>query len=135
VKGDFFHTNLRAARERAGLSQAELAEEIGVARTTIVYLESGKTQLVSKTVPLIAARLGLSVEELLCGVPQETLIRGDEQVWREREQTLKEEYERRLSALQDKLDTEKRINKVLQANVDSLNASYEYLLQQLRKEQ
>lgn len=135
MKGDFFHTNLRTARERAGLSQAELAEEIGVARTTIVYLESGKTNLFSKHIPAIARVLGLTEEELLCGIPKEALLRGDEQIWKERELALKEEYERRITMLQDKLDTEKRINKVLQANVDSLNASYEYLLQQLRKEQ
>ena len=40
MQNDFFHTNLRQARELAGLSQAELADEIGVSRTTIVALES-----------------------------------------------------------------------------------------------
>ena len=133
MKGDFFHTNLRAARERAGLSQAELAEEIGVARTTIVYLESGKTNLFSKHIPAIARVLGLTEEELLCGIPKEALLRGDEQIWKERELALKEEYERRITMLQDKLDGEKRLNETLQGNVDSLNRSNQYLLEQLRK--
>ena len=135
MKDDFFHSNLRAARERAGLSQGELGEKIGVARTTIGNLESGKTNLFSKHIPAIARVLGLTEEELLCGIPQEALLRGDEQVWKERELALKEEYERRISVLQDRLDGEKRLSKALQDNLDSLNRTHQYLLDQLRKEQ
>ena len=65
MQQDFFHSNLRRARESAGLSQAELAEEIGVARTTIVSLESGKTRLFNKNLQRIAGHLRLPVEELL----------------------------------------------------------------------
>ena len=67
MQNDFFHIHLRQARELAGLSQAELADEIGVGRTTIVALEGGRTRLFNKTVSLIADRLGISVETLLCG--------------------------------------------------------------------
>ena len=73
MQNDFFHTNLRRARELAGLSQAELADDLGVSRTTIVALESGRTHLFNKTVPLIARRLGISVEKLLCGRSAEDL--------------------------------------------------------------
>ncbi len=134
MQNDFFHTNLRQARELAGLSQAELADEIGVSRTTIVALESGRTRLFNKTIPLIARRLGVSVETLLCGGRVEDLLLEQPSIL-ERERTLREEFERQRQVLQDKLDAEVRLNKVLQGNVDSLTQSNQYLLSQLRKEQ
>ena len=134
MQNDFFHTNLRQARELAGLSQAELADEIGVSPTTIVALESGRTRLFNKTIPLIARRLGVSVETLLCGGRVEDLLLEQPSIL-ERERTLREEFERQRQVLQDKLDAEVRLNKVLQGNVDSLTQSNQYLLSQLRKEQ
>jgi transcriptional regulator with XRE-family HTH domain len=134
VQNDFFHINLRRARERAGLSQAELADEIGVGRTTIVSLESGRTRLFNKTVSLIAKRLGVSDEALLCGREVEELLR-EEPSRIEREQAIRDEYEQRLDTLREKLEAEQRLNKVLQGNVDSLTQSNQYLLSQLRKEQ
>lgn len=131
---DFFHTNIRQAREQAGLSQTELAEEIGVGRTTIVSLEGGKTQLFNKNVPRIAARLGLSVEDYLCGEGVAELLL-EEPSRAERERTIIAEYEHRIQDLQGRLDDARRLNDTLQANVDSLTQSNQYLLQQLRKEQ
>lgn len=131
---DFFHTNLRQARERAGITQEVLAEGIGVGRTTIVSLETGKTRLFNKNIPKVAERLGISLEELLCGIPADALLR-DEPSWAEREHALIEEYEQRIQILQDKLDDAYRLNKALQDNVDSLTTSHNYLLEQLRKEQ
>ena len=133
MQNDFFHTNLRQARERAGLSQTELAESIGVGRTTIVSLETGKTRLFNKNVPKVAGRLGISLEELVCGMPAEALLK-DELTWAERERALVAEYEQRIQALQDKLDDARRLNKALQDNVDSLTTSHNYLLEQLRKD-
>jgi len=134
MQQDFFHSNLRRARESAGLSQAELAEEIGVARTTIVSLESGKTRLFNKNLQRIAGLLRLSVEELLCGSSADVLLM-DEPSRVEREQALKAEYEGRIALLQEKLDAANRLNGALQANVDSLTRSNQYLIEQLRKEQ
>lgn len=131
---DFFHTNIRHAREQAGLSQAELADEIGVGRTTIVSLESGKTQLFNKNIPKISARLGLSLEDYLCGEGVAELLM-DQASRAERERALIAEYERRVKDLQDRLDDARRLNDTLQANVGSLTQSNQYLLQQLRKEQ
>ncbi|MCR5352429.1 MAG: helix-turn-helix domain-containing protein [Bacteroidales bacterium] len=133
MQHDFFHTHLRSARERAGLSQAELAEDLNVARTTIVSLESGKTRLFNKTLPRIAARLGLTVEELLCGSGAEALLM-DEASRAERERALITDYENRIALLQEKLDAATRLNEALQSNVDSLTRSNQYLIEQLRKE-
>ena len=112
MQNDFFHIHLRQARELAGLSQAELADEIGVGRTTIVALESGRTRLFNKTVSLIADRLGISVETLLCGGRVEDLLREEP----------------------SRLEAEQRLNKALQDNVDSLSQSNKFLLKQLGKE-
>ena len=133
MQQDFFHSNLRRARERAGISQAELADEIGIARTTIVSLESGKTRLFNKNLQLVADHLHLSIEELLCGASADIILM-DEPSRAERERALKAEYEGRIAQLQEKLEAEKRLNGALQANVDSLTRSNQYLLEQLRKE-
>ena len=133
MQQDFFHSNLRRARENAGLSQAELADGIGIARTTIVSLESGKTRLFNKNLQLVADHLHLSIEELLCGAPAEVLLQ-DEPTRAEREKALKTEYEERIALLQERLEAEKRLNEALQSNVDSLTRSNQYLLEQLRKE-
>lgn len=131
---DWFHTQLRSAREQAGLSQVELARRIGVSRTAIVALETGKTNLFSKHIPAIARALDLTEEELLLGTRPDVLLQ-DEQTRSEREHALIDEYERRIAALEEKLDAEKRLSKALQDNLDSLNRTHQYLLEQLRKEQ
>ena len=133
MQQDFFHSNLRRARESAGISQAGLADEIGIARTTIVSLESGKTRLFNKNLQLVADHLHLSIEELLCGASADFLLK-DEPSRAEREKALKAEYEGRIALLQEKLEAEKRLNEALQSNVDSLTRSNQYLLEQLRKE-
>ena len=133
MQHDFFHINLRRARERAGLTQVELAEELGVGRTTVVSLENGTTRLFNKNLPLIADRLGISLEELLCGADAGFLL-ADEPSRCERERALVDDYEQRIRILQDKLDGATRLNDALQANVDSLTRSNQYLLEQLRKE-
>lgn len=56
---------IRAARERAGLTQAELARRVGLAPNHIARLESGeKSNPRFETVARIAAELGLSLDEL-----------------------------------------------------------------------
>jgi transcriptional regulator with XRE-family HTH domain len=134
MQQDFFHSNLRRARERAGLSQSELAEEIGIGRTTVVSLESGKTRLFNKNLQLIADHLHITVEELLCGIPADVLLL-DEPSRAERENAIKADYESRIALLQEKLDAANRLNGALQSNVDSLTRSNQYLIEQLRKEQ
>jgi transcriptional regulator with XRE-family HTH domain len=59
---------LRAFRERAGLSQNQLSQRSGVARTTIIFLENGTRQdMTTQTAIQIADALGISVDELIRG--------------------------------------------------------------------
>jgi len=63
---DTFATRLKYARERAGLSQSELARRIGIKPQSIQYIESGSTQKSRYTLE-IANVLGVSVEWLVYG--------------------------------------------------------------------
>jgi len=130
---DFFHHNLRRAREQAGLSQAKLADEIGIGRTTYVALEAGRTRLYSKHVDKIAARLGLTPEELLCGTSEEHMLRDQISI-EEWKKSVVDNYERHINELQEKLDAAHKLNDALQGSVNSLTESQRYLLSQLRKE-
>lgn len=42
--GDYFNKNLRWAREQKGLSQKDVAEKIGVAKSTYSLYESGSRE-------------------------------------------------------------------------------------------
>ena len=129
---DFFHTNLRQARIRAGYSQQGLADAIGVSLSVIGSLERGATNLFSKHIPAIARTLNVSEEELLCGVPSEVLLH-ELPHRREQEEALIREYEEKMTALRERLAASNRLVEVLQANVDSLSQSNQYLMEQLRK--
>lgn len=54
----------RAARARAGLKQAELAEMAGMDRSTLVRIEAGHNTSVAR-IEAIAGALGMSLSELL----------------------------------------------------------------------
>ena len=58
------HNSLRDRRTEAGLTQAELAEALGVSRQTVISIENGRYL---PSLPLafrIARRFGLPIEQL-----------------------------------------------------------------------
>lgn len=55
---------VRAARTAAGLTQAELAEAVGVARQTVVALEAGDYGPSVYLALAVCRRLGATVEQL-----------------------------------------------------------------------
>ena len=55
---------LRLARERAGFTQAQVAEEIGVGRTTLVAIESGERRVRKEELRRLARSYGESVNAL-----------------------------------------------------------------------
>jgi transcriptional regulator with XRE-family HTH domain len=67
---------VRQAREELGWSQNELAESVGITRTSITNLEHGRQQTPLHVLYAIADRLGVSIKELL----------PDDQAWRESRQ-------------------------------------------------
>ena len=63
--GDRFNENLRLARERKGISQKDIAENIGVAKSTYSLYESGNREPNVQTIKRIADFLNVSADELL----------------------------------------------------------------------
>ena len=63
--GDRFNENLKMARERKGLSQKDIAESIGVAKSTYSLYESGNREPNVQTIKKIADILSVSADELL----------------------------------------------------------------------
>lgn len=56
---------IRAEREDLGFDQGELAEEIGLTRTSITNIEAGRQRMLIHTLYAIANALGVSITVLL----------------------------------------------------------------------
>lgn len=63
--GEVNFLGFKKAREAAGLTQQELATELGVDQSTVCLWETGKTQPRVKLLPKIAELLGCSINELI----------------------------------------------------------------------
>lgn len=67
--GEKFNENLKSARERRNLSQTQIADAIGVAKSTYSLYESGKREPNVQTIKKISDVLNVSADELL-GLPE-----------------------------------------------------------------
>jgi putative transcriptional regulator len=57
-------TRIRELRAKTGLTQEELAQQVGVRRETIVFLEKGKYNPSLKLAYRVARTLGSTIEEV-----------------------------------------------------------------------
>ncbi|MCK9278502.1 MAG: helix-turn-helix transcriptional regulator [Methanoculleus horonobensis] len=57
-------TRIRELRAKTGLTQEELAQQVGVRRETIVFLEKGKYNPSLKLAYKVARALGSTIEEV-----------------------------------------------------------------------
>ena len=60
-------TRIRKARERACISQAELARRIGISKNAMNAIEGGATDPRASRIVAIAQELGVSTDTLLLG--------------------------------------------------------------------
>ena len=68
--GEHFNENLRAARERKNMTQKDVADNIGVAKSTYSLYESGNREPNVQTIKKLADLLNVSSDDLL-GLNQE----------------------------------------------------------------
>ncbi|MCK9297432.1 helix-turn-helix transcriptional regulator [Methanoculleus sp. YWC-01] len=57
-------TRIRELRAKAGITQEELAQQVGVRRETIVFLEKGKYNPSLKLAYKVSRALGSTIEEV-----------------------------------------------------------------------
>ncbi|WP_337799633.1 helix-turn-helix transcriptional regulator [Phascolarctobacterium succinatutens] len=62
--------NIKKAREKVGLTQQELANELGVVQSTVAMWETQNSLPRADKLPMLAKILGCTIEELL-DVPNE----------------------------------------------------------------
>ena len=63
--GEYFNENLKEAREKRGMTQKEVADIIGVAKSTYSLYESGNREPNVQTIKKIADTLNVSADDLL----------------------------------------------------------------------
>lgn len=126
-------SRIKALREERGLSQSQLADELGIGRTTYLNFETGKTRLFSKNLVALAEYFHLSEEEILCGEkPSEAVLR-DVEDFEEKRLALIAEYEARLSDLNTKLQQAQQTIEDNKQIIQSLTQTNQFLLSRLNK--
>ena len=60
-----FHNKLRKARKDAGYTQEQVAQETGISRTIIAYLETGKREPSLENLGILADFYNVSIDWLL----------------------------------------------------------------------
>lgn len=69
------HNKLAEMRKRAGLTQQELADKLGVAQQTVWYYENGRREMKSSVLIAMSQALGCTVSELLGIAPSDGIIK------------------------------------------------------------
>lgn len=129
---DKIHINIRKCRERLGMSQARMAEELGIGRTTYVNFETGKTSVFSKTLRMFSEKTGIPEEEILLGFNPEEELR-DIKDFEEGRKAIIQEYEMRIATLSDQIAASKEVIKAHELTIDTLKSTNKFLLSQLHK--
>ena len=133
---DKAHDNIRRIRKSLGLSQAAMAEELGIGRTAYINFETGRTLLYSRNLVKFYAYTGISESSIICSEFREdsegSLLRdeGGEQL---RMKAVREDYEKRIAELQEKLaEVDASLKHQIQVS-ESLIKTNEFLMGRLDK--
>lgn len=62
-----FHVRLKAERQRLGLTQEALAEELNVTKASVSAWENDREKPGFRLLPKLRAVLGVPLDELICG--------------------------------------------------------------------
>ena len=133
---DKAHDNIRRIRKSLGLSQAAMAEELGIGRTAYINFETGRTLLYSRNLVKFSAYAGTTESSIICSEFREdsegSLLRdeGGEQL---RMKAVREDYEKRIAELQEKLaEVDASLKHQIQVS-ESLIKTNEFLMGRLDK--
>ena len=130
---DSLHIQIREARLKTGLTQREMAEQLGVGYHSYANFERGDTRLFNRCLYRMAEHLGTTPEELLFGErPDETLLRNKVALdnWK---QELVDGYESSIGALRAELATAQALIAKQEGDIESLKNINKYLLDDLGK--
>ena len=134
-RDDKTHTDIRKFREKTGLSQAMMAEELGIGRTTYINFEKGNVRLFSKTLTKFAEYLGMTEEEVIFSGygPADELLK-DRRSFEDEKRAVVEDYENRLSAANEKIRSLYEIIKAHELTIKTLIEANSFLMARLRDE-
>lgn len=93
-----FRLKLKELRESHGISQARLAEEIGVSQSTVAMWEAGKNTPEHANLQKIAKLFNVSMGELLDD-PQQSLTRGADELTEKDERDIEKRLESMLASM------------------------------------
>lgn len=124
---------IKNLRESKGLSQREIADELGIGRTTYHNFEKGKTMLYSKTLTSCAQYFNVTEEYLLFGEAINSDLLHDVEDFESKRIALINEYEDRLMSLNEKLSEAKRTIEENKQIIQSLTETNQFLLSRLNK--
>lgn len=130
---DKTHTSIRRIREEAGLSQAMMADELGIGRTTYINFETGKVNLYCKTLSKFAAYFGLDAEDLVSAGRKDSLLE-EKRNFDEQRKALIRDYESRLEVLGEKLKAALQMVQTQDQTIKTLSQTNAFLLSRLKDE-
>lgn len=125
--------HIRNLREELGLSQAALADELGIGRTSYVNFEKGKTRIFCKTLTKFARYCGLSETDIINGRRRKNEMLRDNSGAAEMRKALIEDYEERLAREKEKYEAALKVIEAHEITIRTLNETKDFLLTQLHK--
>lgn len=128
------HDRIRSLRKQRGLSQTQMAEALGISRTTYINFEAGRTKLYSENLSLFAQHFALSEQQILFGEAASSDILNDNANLSERLRTISSEYEQRINDLLRERNSLLEQLTDIKETLKHLQQTNSYLLRQLDKD-
>lgn len=133
TSSDKIHVSIRRIREAAGLSQAMMADELGIGRTTYINFETGKINLFCKTFTKFAEHFNLREQDILSPGGEDSLLE-ERQNFEEQKKALIRDYENRLELLGEKLKSLQQLVLTQDQTIKTLSQTNTFLLSRLKDE-
>lgn len=117
--------NILKIRLEHNLSQAGMADALGIARNTYRKLEKGRTKVISDYIRVIADWAGITPEEVVLGDSSESgiaMLKEERERSNDRIRELTEGYEQQLERLREKIASRDELIREKDDNIRSLKS-------------